>query len=279
MSTATSAVHRLHGLTLACHPGPTLAVTGLAAGLVTLLGGGTDAAARLAVCVLLGQLSVGWSNDAHDAADDEAAGRSRKPVVRGLVAERTLWIAAWGALVATTVLSFALLGPVAGGWHMAAVVAAWAYNLGLKDTPLSPVPYAVAFAAIPVVAATVANLGAGAGEGSDVPGGLVAMSALVGVAAHLANTAPDVDSDLSVGRGGLAVRLGSGRARGLAVLVLSVAAVLGALALGGGALVVALLTAVVLLAAVAAVVRDGTLFFPLVLAAAGVVVVVALLVG
>jgi 4-hydroxybenzoate polyprenyltransferase len=248
-------------------------VTGLAAALVAMLGGDADAVARLSASVVLGQLSVGWSNDAHDAADDEAAGRNNKPVVRGLVSERTLWVAAWAALLTSSVLSFVLLGAVAGGWHMAAVVAAWAYNLGLKDTLFSAVPYALAFAALPVVASTVAN------PDSGVSGALVAVSTLVGVAAHLANTAPDVDSDVAVGRGGLAVRLGSAWSRALAVLLLAIAAVIGAHLLGGGAVVVALLTALVMLAAVAAVVRSGTLFFPAVLAAAGAGVMVALLLG
>lgn len=273
MSAAPAAVRRLLGLARASHPGPTLAVTGLAAALVALLGGDADAVARLSASVVLGQLSVGWSNDAHDAADDGAAGRTDKPVVQGLVSERTLWVAAWAALITSAGLSFVLLGAVAGGWHMAAVVAAWAYNLGLKDTAFSAVPYALAFAALPVVASTVATPDSGA------PGTLVAASALVGVAAHLANTAPDVDSDLSVGRGGLAVRLGSARSRALAVLLLAIAAVIGVHLLGGGAVAIALLSALVLLAAVAAVVRGGTLFFPAVLATAGTAVVLALLLG
>ena len=83
-SPAAPTLRRVHGLALACHPGPTLAMTGLSAALVLALGGTGSAAIRLAVCVLAGQLSIGWSNDARDAADDSAAGRSAKPIVRGL---------------------------------------------------------------------------------------------------------------------------------------------------------------------------------------------------
>ena len=75
----------LRGLALACHPGPTAAVTLLAVGLTASAGASRSSALELGLAVLLGQLSVGWSDDSVDAADDAAAGRSAKQVVRGLV--------------------------------------------------------------------------------------------------------------------------------------------------------------------------------------------------
>ena len=54
-------------LVRACHPLPTVAVTAIATGFAWILGWHGPSLAGVAVCVLVGQLSVGWSNDAHDA--------------------------------------------------------------------------------------------------------------------------------------------------------------------------------------------------------------------
>jgi len=246
-------------------------MTGLGSALVLALGGSGATAARLAVCVLLGQLSVGWCNDAHDAEHDVAADRQKKPVVRGMVDARTLRSAAVGALVSSVVLSVALLGPVAGGWHVAAVLAAWGYNLWLKDTPASPVPYAVAFAAIPVVVSTLVD------PSAPVRASWVGVGALVGVAVHLANTAPDVESDRSVGRGGLACTLGAPTSRLLSVALLGGACALLLLIVDGGPGLLVAMTGLLVVAGVAAVAREGALLFPAVLVATGVGVVTVLL--
>jgi 4-hydroxybenzoate polyprenyltransferase len=198
------------GLVLASHPGPAVVVTGAVTALTAAAGGTAGDCARVALVVLLGQLSVGWCNDAVDAPADAAAGRVEKPTVRGLVDSSLLWRMALAALVAALVLSPLLLGPVGGLAHVAAVLAAWAYDLRLKDTVWSPVPYAVAFGLVPVVAA-------GTTLGHVPQGWTVVAAAALGVGAHLANTAPDVASDRHVGRGGLAVRLGAGWARAAAV--------------------------------------------------------------
>ncbi len=269
----------LRGLALACHPGPTLAVTVLAVGLAGFAGAPTQAALALGLAVLLGQLSIGWSNDAVDAAEDVAARRSAKPVVRGLIDAPTLSRAALAALAATVVASFVLLGWVAGGLHVVAVLAAWAYNLRLKDTALSPLPYAVAFGLVPLIVVAVA--GAVAGAGTTGQGGtssavawgslvaLAAVGAFLGAGAHLANTAPDVDSDRAVGRGGLAVRIGGPVARTLAVACCAAAAgvLLVAVVDPSAALAAALIAQIGLLAVVAAW-RHGRWLFPTMLVVA-----------
>jgi 4-hydroxybenzoate polyprenyltransferase len=288
----------LRGLVLACHPGPSLAVTVLAVGLAGFAGASTGAALGLGLSVLLGQLSIGWSNDAVDAADDAAAGRSAKPVVRGLVDVPTLWRAALLALGVAVVASIALLGWVAGGLHVVAVLSAWAYNLRLKDTVLSPLPYAAAFGLVPLIVAAVAALGEPVGSvGGQAPGAitsggiatggvapgslgaLAAVGALLGAGAHLANTAPDVESDRAVGRGGLAVRTGAPAARALAVVGCAVAAalLLVVVADASAGLGAALAAQVALLGVVAAW-RAGRWLFPtmLVVAAADAVLLLAL---
>src|SRR5829696_1633672 len=85
----------------------------------------------LGLAVLLGQLSVGLSNDALDAGRDAASGRTDKPLARGDVSLRAAWIAATVTVVAALALS-----PLLSGWMLAAhavfIVSAWSYNLGLK---------------------------------------------------------------------------------------------------------------------------------------------------
>jgi 4-hydroxybenzoate polyprenyltransferase len=245
-------------------------MTGLSAALVVAFGGSGGMAGRLAACVMLGQLSIGWSNDARDAAADTAAGRTAKPIVRGLVDVRTVERAAVIALAACAVLSFALLGTVAGGWHLLAVAAGWAYNVRLKDTVASPLPYAVAFAAVPVIVSALVD------PSAPPPAALAAVGALVGVAVHLANTARDVTSDRAVGRGGLACTIGSARARGLTVVLLAGAAAVLVMALDPSPVGGVVLLSLVALAGVASTVQSGRWLFPAVLAVTGVGVVAAL---
>src|SRR4051794_13186079 len=133
-------------LVAACHPGPTVAVTALA----TALAVSVDARpVRVALAFLAGQLSVGWSNDWVDAERDRSVGRADKPVVQGLPVP-TLRLASLLAATACVPLSLAL-GPRAGGAHLVAVASAWSYNLWLKATLLSWLPYALSFGLLPNV--------------------------------------------------------------------------------------------------------------------------------
>lgn len=189
------------GLLLATHLAPTVAVTGyaVAAGVASGLSGGRSA--LLGSAVLLGQASVGWSNDAIDAARDAVRQRSDKPLVRGDLDRGTLRAAAGLALLGCVGTSLAL-GWIPGLIHLAAVAAAWSYNLGVKATPLSPVPY---FAAFGLLLATVGT----ALPGTPVPpASLLLTSALVGMGAHFPNAVKDLDADLANGVLGLPQRIG-----------------------------------------------------------------------
>jgi hypothetical protein len=134
----------VRGLVLACHPGPTVVVTGLAAALAAGIGAAPATTLLLAAAVLAGQLSVGWSNDWLDAARDLAVARPGKPVVVGLLDAGALRTAAVVAATACVPLSLAT-GWLPGAVHLIAVASAWAYNLALKRTVLSWLPYAVSF--------------------------------------------------------------------------------------------------------------------------------------
>ncbi|MFV0131328.1 UbiA family prenyltransferase [Streptomyces sp. HMX112] len=231
------------GLVAACHPVPAVAVTLLVTALAATAGRGAGGCALVAAAVLAGQLSVGWSNDAVDAGRDRAAGRYGKPVVSGSVSAPALRAAAVVALVLAVPLSFAC-GPAAGGVHLLGVGAAWAYNLGLKGTALSWLPYAVGFAALPAFVA----LGL---PGSPWPAWWVWVAgALLGVGAHLGNVLPDIGSDLATGVRGWPQRLGPVRTRLLLPVPLVAASALLALGRPGasGTACLAALAAAVLVA-------------------------------
>jgi 4-hydroxybenzoate polyprenyltransferase len=163
--------------------------------------------------VLTGQLSVGWSNDWIDAARDVAAGRDDKPVVAGDVSAAGLRTAALGAAAACVPLSLAC-GWLAGAVHLAAVALAWAYNLRLKATAWSWVPYAGAFGLLPAFAVLAA-------PGRPAPAAWVPVAgALLGVGAHLVNALPDLDDDAATGVRGLPHRLGRRGVAAVAPVVL-----------------------------------------------------------
>jgi len=175
--------------------------------------------------VLAGQLSVGWSNDWIDRDRDVRAGRDDKPIVRGEVPARTVGIAAAAALVACVPLSFAS-GPKAAGAHLTGVAFAWAYNLRLKSTVFSAVPYVVAFGLLP------SYVTFGLAGSPAAPWWATAAGALLGAGAHFANTVPDLATDARTGVRGLPHRLGLTWSVALAATFLGAAVVVLALAPG-----------------------------------------------
>ena len=190
------------GLIRASHPLPTTAMTVIVTLCAVSLGWRVPEVLGVALAVLLGQLSVGWSNDAFDADLDRRSGRRTKPVVVGTVTARLLWTTAVASAVACVVVSVVAAGFVGGTIHVIAVAAAWCYNLALSRTAWSWLPYAIAFGAVP------AFLTWGLDQ-SPPPAWMVVTFALVGVSAHLANALPDLESDRAAGVGGAAVRLGA----------------------------------------------------------------------
>ena len=220
------AARRAVALARASHLAPTVAVTVFAGAYALGIGAGAGRAGQVALAVLAGQLSIGWSNDWIDAERDRAVGRSDKPVVSGGVAAAQVRAAALVAAAACVLLSF-LLGPAAGAVHVLAVASAWAYNAWLKATAWSWVPYALSFGLLPSVA-TLALHGRLATATTTVA------AALLGVGAHLANVLPDLDDDAATGVVGLPHRLGRRRATAASVAVLVGATAIVALSTPGG---------------------------------------------
>ena len=211
------------GLLLAAHPAPAGAVTALITALAAASGRDTHGCLLVALAVLTGQLSVGWSNDRIDLRRDLAAERGDKPLVTGAVQARAVGTAAGCALLLCLPLSLAN-GLLAGTAHLTGVAAAWSYNLGVKATPFSWLPYALGFGLLPAFV-TLALPGH-----PWPPSWLTAAGALLGVGAHFTNVLPDIDADLTAGIRGLPQRLGrqgSRTAAALALLAASVVLVLG----------------------------------------------------
>ncbi|MET7754693.1 UbiA family prenyltransferase [Streptomyces sp. NPDC005389] len=208
------ATHRLVTLLHSCHPEPTLAVTVFVTALAAVSGRGPGDVVAVGAAVLAGQLSIGWCNDAVDAGRDAASGRRDKPIAAGALRPRTAAVAAVVALVACVPLSL-LSGPAAAAVHLTGVIAGgWAYNLVLKRTPFSPLPYAVGFASLP----TFVTLGPP--THSWPAWWAVATSALLGVGAHWVNALPDIADDLATGVRGLPQRLGAVACRRLSLVTM-----------------------------------------------------------
>ena len=215
-------------LARACHPEPTVAVTVLVTALAVTAGHDALGVALVAAAVLTGQLSIGWLNDHLDADRDRAVGRPDKPVVSGAVSARAVGLAAVAAAVLCVPLSLAS-GLLAGALHLVAVAAGLAYDLGLKATRASVLPYAVCFGLLPVFV-VLAVPGA-----PPPPWWLPVAGALLGSGAHFANVLPDLDDDLATGVRGLPHRLGAGGSRvAAAVLLLGASVVLAAGVAGPG---------------------------------------------
>jgi 4-hydroxybenzoate polyprenyltransferase len=200
----------------ATHAPPTAAVTAF----VTATGAAAGLGARsvlLAAAILVGQMSIGWANDAIDAERDLVAGRRDKPVATGAVPAGIVALCAGVALCVDVPLSLAL-GWRPGAAHLAAVGSAWMYDARLKETLLSPLPYTVSFGLLPVIIATAL-------PGHPLPQpSIAAAAACLGVAAHFANTVGDVTEDAMTGVRGLPQRIGPSASIVVAALLVVAAA-------------------------------------------------------
>lgn len=191
------------GVLKAGHPVPAAAVTLLTALLAAAFGLGPVAGTTAVAAVAAGQLSIGWCNDRLDMRRDMAADRLDKPLATGEARPGAVTAAACAALFACVPLSLAC-GARAGWVHIGCVAAAWSYNLWLKRTPASWLPYTVAFGLLPAFL-TLPPTSPSAGW---PPVWLTAAAALLGTSAHFANALPDIDEDIAGGVLGLPQRLG-----------------------------------------------------------------------
>lgn len=188
------------GLLKASHFGPTMAVS-ITSFLLAANLWWEGPAYIIAFGIFLGQLIVGWTNDLNDYQDDLKHNRIGKPLISGKLTKDSLLRAV--KITTPIAVVFNIFGPlgIKGGLvYLFGVGMGVSYNLYFKRSLLSPLPYALAFAALvsSIVIATDRR----------PPLWLIGSAALLGVAAHFANVLKDLDQDLSSGIGGLPQKIG-----------------------------------------------------------------------
>ena len=177
------------GLLKAAHFGPTVLVVGITF-VLALTQFSIGEAAFIALAFLLGQLVVGWTNDLVDFPRDKAAERFNKPLVAGTITESTLKICVAIALVSALIVSLlSPLGISGSAIHFLALLSATAYNVKLKSTVLSVVPYVFSFGALPWAMYLAA--------GTQPPTWIVLGFILFASAFHFLNVLKDMESDIA----------------------------------------------------------------------------------
>jgi 4-hydroxybenzoate polyprenyltransferase len=189
--------------------------------LALIAGAGWPRAVLLGLAMVALQVSIGTVNDLADVERDRGH-KTGKPLPRGLVGRDTAITLAATALVVGLGLS-----AVAGLWTavvaLAGVSVGYAYDLRLKGTAWSWLPFAVGLPLLPVYAWVGAT-----GSLPAAFGVLIPLAVLAGAAVALLNGLVDVERDEAAGLATVAVRLGPRRARAIAAAL--VAVVIGAVA-------------------------------------------------
>ena len=213
---------QLVGLLKASHFGPTVLVVSITF-VVSLTQLSVQGSAEIAAAMFCGQLVVGWTNDLVDFQRDEAALRLNKPLVVGTITETTIKRSLTLAFLAAFVISlWSPLGIHGTAFHFLGLLSATAYNLKLKATIYSVLPYVVSFGTLPwaIYAAT----------DRQPPMWLVLTFVLLASAFHFLNVLKDLEQDRTQEVMGLPQVLG--RQKSIAVAVVLVLLGLIAMTLG-----------------------------------------------
>jgi 4-hydroxybenzoate polyprenyltransferase len=197
---------RLLGMVLVTHPIPSLMyVTAVA--LFSLLAAYSSGhtlipatLARVLIGVACAQVAIGTLNDYMDRDLDAQTNRA-KPLVTGLITP----LMALGQVISATIVLLLLMMPL--GW-VALVLGicieglGLAYDLGLKRTVFSGLLYAVYFPLIPLLAWAVF------GAFQPFLWWVLPFGAALGLAMNIANSLPDLETDMEAGVRGLPHLLG-----------------------------------------------------------------------
>ena len=182
----------------------------MVSGSVALVAGAPpDLAVRLGIAMTLLQLGIGTVNDVVDAPAD-AGRKPGKPIPSGLVTGRHAAIVAGVLFVGGTSLALSV-SPAIGGLAFVGIAIGLAYDLRLKGTAWSWLPFAVGIPILPVFG----WLGATAGL---APAFAILLPAAVAAGTGLAigNALVDVERDRSAGLTSIAIALGPARSRAMA---------------------------------------------------------------
>ena len=227
----------VRALVLACHPGPTLAVTVLTALLAWSAGHTLARGLLVTTAVLTGQLTIGWSNDLIDARRDRAVGRTDKPLAAGDVRRRSS-----GPPAALRSSPASCCRSRAAGRRASSTCSSGSRPAG---------PTTSGSSAPPVPAAVCRRVRRAAGRRHPrppspawPPAWVLVTGGLLGVGAHLLNALPDLADDEATGVRGLPQRLGERVVRWLAPAVLLAGSVVAAFGPGLDATGLALLVRV-----------------------------------
>ena len=204
---------RFKGLRQASHFGPTLIVTAIAFAFGAYYWW-EGPAYVIAFTVATGQLVVGWSNDLYDFQDDLKHNRTNKPLVSGLITQK--YLQRWLIIMVPFSFFANLFGPLGfkGGMvYMLGIACGVAYNFYFKFSALSPLPYAIAFAALPSSIAISKDI--------TPPIWMWLGGALFGMAAHFINVIKDMEQDQVSGIKGLPQRLGSKKSIAVAAALIA----------------------------------------------------------
>jgi len=184
----------------ASHFGPTVLVVSVSF-LLSLSQFSFFKSLEIAIAILAGQFVVGWSNDLIDYPLDKAAARLTKPLVSGEISQALLKKCIALAVFASLIFSLAgPLGVTGTGIHFLGLLSATLYNLRLKRTVLSPIPYIFSFGAMPWAVYEAA--------GKQPPTWIYLGFALFATAFHFLNVLKDLDFDIAQGVLGLPQRIG-----------------------------------------------------------------------
>jgi 4-hydroxybenzoate polyprenyltransferase len=199
------------------HPFPSFLVAGLTAALAAVAAEDDRwlLAVWLGLAMLSYQFAIGITNDIADA-DLDRVDKPWKPLPSGAVSRTTASRLAFTFVLGGLVLSFPLpLGAFLVG--VLGLACGLGYNVGLKRTPLSWLPYAIAFPLIPMWA----FLAAGAWD--HLLWWALPLGILLGLSLHLANQLPDILAEQDR-VGGAAHHLGPRRTTQLAFAFFGAAA-------------------------------------------------------
>jgi 4-hydroxybenzoate polyprenyltransferase len=209
------------------HPVPSLATVAVALLFLPLVAGGVPPLRQtvlLALSLALQQFAISAHNDWCDR-DLDAVAKPSRPIPSGRIAGHAV-LALAAALSVGSLLLAAQLGSDEVALVALFLVSGLVYNARLKRTTFSWLPFSLAFPLIPLFAAAALDTWP-----TWWPAAALAAQPLI-VAIHLADSIPDIETDLRAGAGGLATRLGAR----LATRLRNAGVALSALALAGVAL-------------------------------------------
>ena len=206
---------KLRAYLKAAHFGPTMLITAISFVLGTTLWW-EGPAYVIAFTVFLGQLIIGWSNDLYDYADDLKHNRTNKPLVAGAITPEALRKTTFIFIPIAVIAN--LLGPLGlkgGSVYLLGVGCGIAYNFYFKFSPLSPLPYAIACAALPASVYYSVD--------RTPPLWVIAGGSLLGVGFHFLNVLKDIEKDQMSSIKGLPQIVGKRASAAIALVLIGLA--------------------------------------------------------